>query len=63
MTVTFEAKRKGLYLTIPSCPSAGTVIDVLGEILKGTIPRGYQAIRKEEQFDLTGSLRAMLISA
>ena len=59
----FEAKRKGLYLTLPPSPNSGKVIDLLNEILKGTIPIGYRLQEAgEEGLDLPKPLNADLIA-
>ena len=63
MIKQFEAKRKGLYLTLPPSPNSGKVIDLLGEILKGTIPIGYRLQEEEDEgLDLPKQLNADLIA-
>lgn len=60
---TFEAKRKGIYLTLPSCPRAGTVIDLLTEILQGMIPTGYRPKDGEtKNLDLPSPLKSSLLA-
>ena len=63
MIGNFDAKRQGLYLTLSPSPNSGKVVDLLNEILKGTIPIGYRLQEDmRERLDLPKPLHAVLIA-
>ena len=61
---SFDAKRQGIYLTMPAGPTPGKVIDLLSDLLNGMIPVGYRPKDlKSDELELPSPLSGALLAS